>query len=307
MKSLKQRGFTLIELLVVIAIIAILAAILFPVFAQAKTAAKKTAMISNGKQHATAMLLYGTDADDLFCPVFGFHGEWDSPSFMVLCLPYSKSIGVAMDPFTPATINSNPMVLNSQWGMPPRRAASNWCPSAATDTSGCAFGAYNPKTRAEITNGERWIRDGIGGVYGGGHPVNWMDYPYKDSYPSMSSSAVGRPSDTLMLAQANHPDFMWAGDWNPDEAFRYWGDGSFNLFGDNNLTTGPAFRIGATGPDAGVYPTSVSEPTTWPKGMGTMVFTDGHAKAFTFLGANSKKVKDSAGNSYLWYASPEVP
>lgn len=61
-----RRGFTLIELLVVIAIIAILAAILFPVFAQAKDAAKKTQSISNQKQIATASLIYGGDHDDYF-------------------------------------------------------------------------------------------------------------------------------------------------------------------------------------------------------------------------------------------------
>ncbi|RYG36434.1 prepilin-type N-terminal cleavage/methylation domain-containing protein [bacterium] len=60
-----QRAFTLIELLVVIAIIAVLAAILFPVFAQAKEAAKKTACLSQMKQQGTATLLYAGDADDL--------------------------------------------------------------------------------------------------------------------------------------------------------------------------------------------------------------------------------------------------
>lgn len=59
-----RRGFTLIELLVVIAIIAILAAILFPVFAQAKVAAKKAAAISNLKQSATSMIMYAGDYDD---------------------------------------------------------------------------------------------------------------------------------------------------------------------------------------------------------------------------------------------------
>lgn len=61
-----KRAFTLIELLVVIAIIAILAAILFPVFAQAKVQAKKIADLSNLKQTATAHLIYTNDADDLF-------------------------------------------------------------------------------------------------------------------------------------------------------------------------------------------------------------------------------------------------
>lgn len=61
---MKRNAFTLIELLVVIAIIAILAAILFPVFAQAKVAAKKTQDLSNAKQMGTAVVLYMGDYDD---------------------------------------------------------------------------------------------------------------------------------------------------------------------------------------------------------------------------------------------------
>ncbi len=59
-----SAAFTLIELLVVIAIIAILAAILFPVFAQAKEAAKKTQCVSNLKQEGTGLVLYANDNDD---------------------------------------------------------------------------------------------------------------------------------------------------------------------------------------------------------------------------------------------------
>jgi prepilin-type N-terminal cleavage/methylation domain-containing protein/prepilin-type processing-associated H-X9-DG protein len=61
-----RRAFTLIELLVVIAIIAILAAILFPVFAQAKEQAKKTACLSNTKQMALGIYMYTNDSDDVF-------------------------------------------------------------------------------------------------------------------------------------------------------------------------------------------------------------------------------------------------
>ena len=59
-----NRAFTLIELLVVIAIIAILAAILFPVFAQAKESAKRTVCLSNTKQAILGFLMYSTDSDD---------------------------------------------------------------------------------------------------------------------------------------------------------------------------------------------------------------------------------------------------
>lgn len=60
----KRSGFTLIELLVVIAIIAILAAILFPVFAKAREAARSTTCLSNMKQLATAFIMYTNDNDD---------------------------------------------------------------------------------------------------------------------------------------------------------------------------------------------------------------------------------------------------
>lgn len=61
---MNKRAFTLIELLVVIAIIAILAAILFPVFAQAKEKARQTTCLSNGKQIGLATTMYAIDFDD---------------------------------------------------------------------------------------------------------------------------------------------------------------------------------------------------------------------------------------------------
>jgi len=72
MTQSSRRAFTLIELLVVIAIIAILAAILFPVFAQAKAAAKKTATLSGVKQMALGLQMYSGDADDVAVFEYGY-------------------------------------------------------------------------------------------------------------------------------------------------------------------------------------------------------------------------------------------
>src|SRR5271154_4947516 len=79
-----RKAFTLIELLVVIAIIAILAAILFPVFAQAKLAAKKTVVLSNSKQIGLSQFMYANDYDDM-SPALG-QGDWTDHLY-----PYVKN------------------------------------------------------------------------------------------------------------------------------------------------------------------------------------------------------------------------
>jgi len=120
-----KKAFTLIELLVVIAIIAILAAILFPVFAQAKEAAKTIACLSNVKELALAGKLYSGDYDDQIIPwsVYGnpnavprhyynttlpFQGmgDWPTPeqgsalagSWVAMIQPYLKSQQMLFDP-----------------------------------------------------------------------------------------------------------------------------------------------------------------------------------------------------------------
>ena len=90
MNQQRRLGFTLIELLVVIAIIAILAAILFPVFSQAKLAAKKTSDISNLRQCGMGVQMYANDADDRMP-----HYNWpESYIFAARLMPYIKSRGI---------------------------------------------------------------------------------------------------------------------------------------------------------------------------------------------------------------------
>lgn len=96
MLTLKRRGFTLIELLVVIAIIAILAAILFPVFAQAREKARAISCISNEKQIGTSMLMYAQDFDEAIVPWFISSRSGDTrpvgqKTWCALLQPYIKN------------------------------------------------------------------------------------------------------------------------------------------------------------------------------------------------------------------------
>lgn len=111
MKS--NRAFTLIELLVVIAIIAILAAILFPVFAQAKEAAKKTACLSNARQIGMASKMYVSDYDDMMPIFYAYNsqppaGQPGHKGVEVLLLPYCKNKEVFKSPLD----NGGPYVGN---------------------------------------------------------------------------------------------------------------------------------------------------------------------------------------------------
>jgi prepilin-type N-terminal cleavage/methylation domain-containing protein len=97
-----KKAFTLIELLVVIAIIAILAAILFPVFAQAKLAAKKTADLSNMKEIGIGMQIYLNDFDDTYMQAYYSDAANNNYNWSWMMLPYVKNNGVFVSPGSPS-------------------------------------------------------------------------------------------------------------------------------------------------------------------------------------------------------------
>jgi len=131
---MRGRAFTLLELLVVIAIIAVLAGILFPVFAQAKLEAKRTDSLSNLKQLVLGELLYQTDYDDEFllssqdfanssCPLQGqCLDNLAKPALLWpdLLIPYIKTLKVFVDPGTgdPQGVfaESGPDSIIQNWG-----------------------------------------------------------------------------------------------------------------------------------------------------------------------------------------------
>src|SRR5262249_24054383 len=99
-----HRGFTLIELLVVIAIIAILAAILFPVFAQAREKARSISCLSNAKQIGLAAQMYVQDNDEEFPLAFTTDDKGNRVDWRVVFLPYIKTGSVGAATQTDSTV-----------------------------------------------------------------------------------------------------------------------------------------------------------------------------------------------------------
>jgi prepilin-type N-terminal cleavage/methylation domain-containing protein len=200
----KNRAFTLIELLVVIAIIAILAAILFPVFAQAKIAAKKASALSNVKQNALAVIMYVGDADGVYPPVVrmdngdGYVPQNGQPGNIVYAvfdaiIPYTKNKDIFLSPGDPKAIH---------WSESPN--------IGTTITGGLSGGMWvsaNKIQYASFGPNFRLFEDQM------------VKLPYLAPHPVRSEGGIPEPAGTTMFYDAR---FIPAGQPNKDLTPAQW-------------------------------------------------------------------------------------
>jgi prepilin-type N-terminal cleavage/methylation domain-containing protein len=177
----RNSAFTLIELLVVIAIIAILAAILFPVFAQARERARAISCVSNMKQAGLALVMYVQDYDETVPPMFPENpaikgGTVNITPLESLLEPYTKNTGM--------------------WGCPSGKKFSNYGTGDLWDGS---FAGANGKTRSYVYVGPINTRQ-AGGQDNNTGMAGIMQWGGK---PPVSLAAMDAPADTIGIVDAN--------------------------------------------------------------------------------------------------------
>ena len=247
-----KRAFTLIELLVVIAIIAILAAILFPVFAQAKVAAKKATAVSNMKQTGLALVMYAGDVDDttpfLYAQSPGLNGGTNvNTPFESQLYPYTKNYDIF------------------------HSAADSNAITGSQDAAAIHDGSLTKKKRSfgypvALATQEQFLKDGT----------------TTDPNTGLSTSTQAR-SMTSMSDPANTVAFVEA--WPAGNGSIGWSmanpDGS--AFSECDLWKLAGRKVGSTAPgDAisdGCKAFLTYKPTTGYNDQTAYSFTDGHAKA----------------------------
>ena len=287
----RKHGFTLIELLVVIAIIAILAAILFPVFQKVRENARRTSCSSNEKQLALGVLQYVQDSDEGF-PVqpepnsgnsYGYQMSW-----VYTVQPYIKSYDVFKCPDDSHRVNGGDGPLNSYVGN--------------------SVIGYDWKT------GKGWTVEGV--INGG---FSWFSGSNGNGSPDThvsptQLSQVNFPSDTILLTERYTTPIVGTG--SPATVY----GGAFNPYWD--LVTGQdgIDNSGVPGqvPGASCGPPSASAPIMIAHSHNdrtNFAFTDGHVKTLLPLSTvnlkpnqNSACNASSTGNDFfhLWSATRTV-
>ncbi len=270
MISSRRSGFTLIELLVVIAIIAILAAILFPVFAQAREKARQTSCLSNTKQLALGLYQYVQDYDEQMptafpavAPING--GNINRVPYDIQILPYVKNDQVYICPSDPWARQNSPVWDGRYLGKLYRRSYGY-------------IGAINtvegdlrrPRQRPDLNTGMTGVGPNTNG---------WEN-------PGTAMAAISEPADTIAICESWSPN--GGGGSNSDSVIASpWGSlftncDTYKLPGRNV----PPVSVSDQGPPgcAGDYSaTNLNRrPARGHMDKGNYVFCDGHAKVLTW-------------------------
>ncbi|MGC4043568.1 MAG: prepilin-type N-terminal cleavage/methylation domain-containing protein [Armatimonas sp.] len=260
----RESAFTLIELLVVIAIIAILAAILFPVFAQARAKARQAACISNTKQIGTALMMYSQDYDEMM--VRGWYGPNG----------YQTSYN------DPANANNNrykwmdaiePLVKNQQLFT---------CPDAPNGiaTSVGATGKYVP-SRLLGTNGTTNPSDNSYGSYAI-NSAYWGDG---------DTSRKGVSNDVSLSVLSDPAGTIWAMD----------GNGSYQVSWENLASDPVTVQIAGNvkyicWDGHNITDKQEGAMVDRHQSRSTVIYCDGHAKSVALANLLADRSKDALGN-----------
>jgi prepilin-type N-terminal cleavage/methylation domain-containing protein/prepilin-type processing-associated H-X9-DG protein len=244
---MKSKGFTLIELLVVIAIIAILAAILFPVFAKVREKARQTSCLSNEKQIGLAILQYTEDYDESFpmaCDT-NWHNGWG-----LMVQPYVKSVNVFLCPDD----GKNTTVAGLDW-------ADNGV-AISYAANGDIFSGNPNVCHGAICMGQTWLTN------------------YSQKVANMT-----QPSSSIMVGEMHDSDILAANTANGGTSI-YYGPGTL-FSGQNWWDTNPADGEIPNGTlsQTAKYPTGANGAVSAShNGLANFLFVDGHAKAqFPYL------------------------
>jgi prepilin-type N-terminal cleavage/methylation domain-containing protein/prepilin-type processing-associated H-X9-DG protein len=214
---MSRKAFTLIELLVVIAIIAILAAILFPVFAQAKESAKRIACLSNAKQMGTSIQMYVADYDDTYSSAYyypndsnssGGYAQWSGllqpyiKTWNIFICPSSKSGGLAP---TNYQVSSNNMGFGVPSGQTPQYDLQDL---QAPRLSYVANSMIMPRKRKSVDPMQVVSSTGMDGIADTILVAEMTDFPACINGASVASGTAyktHRPANALLLADNGAP------------------------------------------------------------------------------------------------------